>query len=81
MSLTQSEKATKYDGLAAALWWQVKQHPEDSFFAKTLIEIHKIPDPEPKPCPHKFQKAGYQGPSTVFVCELCGEEELISFQE
>lgn len=45
--MTQSEKATKYDGLAAALWWQVKQNPEDCSFAKMLIEIHEVQDPEP----------------------------------
>jgi len=44
--MTQSEKASKYDGLAAALWWQVKQYPKDSSFAKMLIEIHEVPDPE-----------------------------------
>lgn len=79
MSLTQSEKATKYDGLAAALWWQVKRHPEDSFFAEMLIGIHEVPDPEPKVCEHSLKKVGYRGPYTVFVCEICGEEELVSF--
>jgi hypothetical protein len=44
--LTTKEKADKYDSLAQALWYQVVKYPKDSSFARRLIEIHEIPDPD-----------------------------------